>query len=104
MTAESFKNGVETNSVPTRMDILRKLLSFGDMHRSDIVGAMGGDPNDTDAALRELESRGELRHGFDSYSRPVIRLTPPAQARAFAEVTVVTRRLVEVINFTEETA
>ena len=44
-------------------------------------------------------SRQEVLHGLRDGS---IACGPVAASRAFAEVTVVTRRMVEIINFSEE--
>ena len=44
-------------------------------------------------------SRQEVLHGLREGS---IACGPAARSHAFAEVTVVTRRLVEIINFSEE--
>ena len=78
MTATSLKNGGETISVPTKPNLVHD-LRFHDVDETPL-------------------SRQEVLHGLRDGS---IACGPVAASRAFAEVTVVTRRLVEIINFTE---
>lgn len=91
----------------SRVNTLRKLLSFGDLHRSQIDLAMGGDSFATEDALAELTKSGEVVRKSSSYGVTVFHLRDIARARAFAhpiEATVLVRQRVQIINFPEVSA
>lgn len=88
----------------SRTEALRKLLAIGELHRSEIDDAMGGDKSEITHALAELMRSGEVRMVSSGYGVQVCRLTDTARVRAFSdpiEVTVLVRQRVQIINFTE---
>ena len=85
----------------TRIETLRKLLALGELHRSEIDLAMGGDKSEIAQALADLMRFGDVVVATGDYGMRVYRLTAQASTKAYAEVTVVQTRLVEVINFSE---
>ena len=69
----------------SRVNALRKLLAVGDLHRSEIDIAMGGDKLTTEDALAELTKSGEVKRISSGYGVLMFRLTEPSRGRAFVE-------------------
>jgi hypothetical protein len=67
----------------SRVNALRKLLAVGDLHRSEIDAAMGGDRFATEDALSELTKSGEVKRISSGYGVTMFQLTEPS--RAFVE-------------------
>ncbi len=86
----------------TRIETLRKLLALGDLHRSEIDLAMGGDKASIAQALSDLMRFGDVVVATGDHGMRVYRLTQQAQSKTYAEVAVVQTQLVEIINFPEE--
>lgn len=68
-----------------RVNALRKLLAVGDLHRSEIDIAMGGDRLTTEDALAELTKSGEVKRVSSGYGVLMFRLTESARVRVFLE-------------------
>ena len=85
----------------TRVEAIRKLLALGELHPTEVSQIVGGDSTESKSALDELHRTGEVRMVDNGYGVKVCRLSDLARAHAFAEVTVVTRQRVEVVNFAE---
>lgn len=88
----------------SRTDTLRKLLAIGELHRSQIDIAMGGDKTEITHALAELMRNGEVRMVPLAAGVQLCQLTDAARARAFAEpieATVLVRERVQIVNFPE---
>ena len=83
----------------SRAQTLRKLLALGELHRSEIDHAMGGDKPATQLALEELIQAGEVYAAMSSYGTRVYRLRGDRLGTVFAEVTVTHREVVKVVNF-----